>query len=135
MASIGTGCGGFQGYFFPDNISKSKLLPFNKTLIKREKTTTTMKESTPHPQEQLWRLIPQTAPLSYMFFQGIEKCSYRLAVYFLHQLSHLVLIFYHAHCLGCQPWIPPVLLHLLVGLFRRGLDFCCQFPLLCLPLA
>lgn len=28
MASVGTGCGGFQGYFFLDNNSESKLLSF-----------------------------------------------------------------------------------------------------------
>lgn len=61
---------------------------------------------------------------------------YHLVVDFLHQLSHLVLIIYHAHCLGCQSWIPPMLLlPLLFGLFLQVLDFCCQPPLLCLPLA
>lgn len=41
VASVGTGCGGFRGYFFPDNNSKSKLLSFNNTQKKAERT--------PHP--------------------------------------------------------------------------------------
>lgn len=40
VASVGTGCGGFQGYFFPDNNSKSKLLSFNKKNNRKHSTPT-----------------------------------------------------------------------------------------------
>ena len=135
-----TGCGGFQGYFFPDNNSKSELLSFSKRTKKKEEqalhTHYGGKQMMSDSEEwemctppwfqslqdivntlKMFREITASIIASSLFealhaLNGIWKYThqYRVLVDFQRQLSHWVQITHPVHRSGCQSWIPPVLL-------------------------